>query len=416
MTNAVRAFYCNKTGSNEITVSAATGADNLPAGIIVPPGVYNIFGVSVDMTTERLYRVSDFDTRSVQVISYASDFDALVTSIAWVGQIGYGDVTYSPAMLQAVRTRTISTTCGAISNVALNILAQVGIVSRECGGAAFAGFNGYDDGHTLLEVQRDGQWVAFDFLLKYRFFAADGVTPLSLLGLHDALRSNQPVVFSPMIPAIAPADTSKYIWLHDYIRSNTRAWYKRIFELVYQPSGGETHVMYETEAERVSIPPRGSIPIDRATYIANFYAPISNRTFVGQFPNTTSGWGALYTVADTNLQLHAGETVESIGLHLNSPASLKIKILQQITTGSFAVMQSYPFSHPGGGWVDCPIPGGYVVPASGIYRPGISASLGTESFSTIGSRAIFSGELPAGQSGAFSYATNGGICMRWTRV
>lgn len=419
MSYPVRAFSCDNLGSKELAVSAAVGADNLPAGIVVPPGVYNVFGVRVDMTAEKLYRISDFNTRSVQVISYASDFDQLVTSISWLGQIGYDDIVWSPAMLAAARIRSINTTCGGYSRLAEAIFSQLGIPSRTVGGAAFAGFNGYDDGHTILEVQRDGQWVAFDFLLKYRFFATDG-TPLSLLGLHDALRLNLPVDFFVIGPRSVPSDTSKYVWLQDAVRHHIRDWYKRIFEMVYVPSGNSFYMKYETAAEQSSIPPRGSIPVDRATYISTFYGPLAppSNTYVGQQPNTTTPWGpGTYTVADMNLQLHAGSTVEKIGVYLNEPATVQIKILQQITPGSFAMMQSYPFSHPGGGWADFTIPGGYVVPSTAaICRPGFSANLPSVAFSTLGSRSFAAGDLPVGQLASFYNATNGSVCMRWTKA
>lgn len=411
MPNAVRAFASDNLGTQELAVSAASGADNLPSGLIISPGIYNVFGVTVDMTEERFYDVTDFDARSVRVIVYASDFDKLVSSIAWAsGQIGYADVTYSAAMLQAVRTRVIDTTCGAISMVAQSLLAEVNIPSRWTGGAAFAGFNNYDDGHTILEVRHGGKWIAIDFLMKLRFFAADGVTPLSHLELHDALTANLPVVFSPIMPWVAPANTSKYSSLHNWIRSNPLVWYKRIFEMVYVPSGGSIFMKYDSPAQQASIPPRGSIPVSRANYIADFYG----KTFVGQQPNTTSSWGALYTVADTNLQIYPGENVASIGAYLDSPAAVQMKVMKQITPQSHSAMVSYLFAHPGGGWADFTIPGGYVAPAIGLHRPGMSANPGTVPFSTVGTRAIFVGDLPAGQSGAFSYATNGGIAMRWT--
>ncbi len=412
----VRSFACDQT-CTEIAATPVVGADTLPSGNIVAPAVYTIFGSSVDMTTERLYRTADFNTRSAQVISYASDVSAFVRSLAWLTQDSDNDdgITVSTALSRS-RTGTLGRTCGGVSAMAMSLLSQTNIPARETNGLTDSVLNAYDNGHTINEVWI-GQWVAVDLDMKLRFYL-DGV-PLSTLGLHDAVFNNQTITFSNLIDGSVKTNSDfKYGWYVDWIRSNLASWYTRMFAMLQFPNGTGYDVMYENATQQAAIAAYGDSsfhPISRTDFLAKYYS----KTHAGATANTTTGWGGLYTVYDRTTQLYPGAVVHSIGLNLaNAHTGLKIKIGKENSSTNFDDAYEFSVNHPGGGMVDFVLPADFTIPATGFYRPGISGNLPSapaEIFCSVGSRAVASGDV-TGTGKTFSAASDGTICMRWTET
>ena len=414
--NPVRAFHCGPFGCNEFAVGAATGADNLPAGNIVPQGTYNVFGVSVDMTGEGLYRVSDFAGQSVQVITFAGDIETLISAIGWMSQTGYSDgVTYGSGFQTTVRSRNLSTSCGATAGLAQTIMAQCGIMTRSVGGLATGlPLNSYDNGHTIAEVWFPSlqKWVAVDFLMKY-FFENSSHDLINMLEMHDIVYGGGVLNLRSFGPPVGAADAggNQYLWLHHAILTNPTAWYAKSFQIPYIQNGYAYQAMYENAAQQALIPQLGGYQaLSRSSWVATFYG---NTLFSEPpHPTTKAGWGALTTMFDPGLFLLPGSTLTSIGATLDSAQSVEFKVLQKISANVWKAVAGCSFSHPGGTASQSI---SFAVPSTGVYVPSIAANPpGAEAFSVIGVRDYVSGNLAVNSQATFNRVTNGAICLRYT--
>jgi len=415
VTDPVRAFHCGPFGCNEFAVSAATGPDNLPAGNIVPQGTYNVFGVSVDMTGEGLYRVTDFAGRAVQVLTFAGDIETLISAIGWMSQTGYSDgVTYGASFQSSIRSHNLSTSCGATAGFAATIMAQCGIMTRSVGGlAANLPLNSYDNGHTILEYWNGSKFIAIDFLMKLRFRNAAGDL-LNMLEMHDIVFNGGALTVEGFGPPIGAADAggNQYLWLHHAILTNPEAWFAKTFQIPYIQNGYAYQAMYENAAQQALIAQLGGYQaLSRASWVATFYG----KTIFGEppHPTTKAGWGALTTMFDPGLFLLPGETVTSLSATLDSAQLVDFKILEKVAGNTWKAVASYSFAHPGGGNAGPLI--SFTVPNTGCYVPAIAANPpAAEAFSVVGVRDYAGGNLAVGSQAGFGRVTNGAICLRYS--
>lgn len=423
--NPIRAFHCLDQ-CQEIAVGAAASPDSLPATMVVAPGVYTALGRQIDMATEGLYRITNFAGSSVQVISYASDIDALIRGIAWLSQHGDADddSTSAATSLARARTRTVSHTCGDVGPMAQAILTQAGVQSRVVNGLTMQPLNGYDNGHTLLEIIADEQWCLIDPDSGVDYWVPDGsggVKRASLLDVRDHLSAGD-VTVRPLTNRLLGCDAKFGLaWLYDALRSNPLLFVQREFAIPYIWTGSQYHALCETsaETERATSYSPAFVPMSRAAFVAAYYSGLpAPEVHYGATANTLTGWGGVYTIVDRSMALIPGKTVASIGVFLNQARSdLVVKIFKENAPGNYDVVHSSaPGSHPGGGWYgDIAVSPNFVVPSTGTYRVGICANLPStpaEAFCTAGARALKVGNA-VGAGVTFSAASDGTIAMRW---
>lgn len=135
--------------------------------IIFKKGIYCFKGNNYNMSTEGLFRIFDFQNGlSRQLIVYESDVFRLLSSFAWIVKHGSGDDGYYPDNIDVLRGKLInsnlSLTCGPLSFLFNKILNEMGIKSRIVSFSRDSNFNGFDDGHVVLEIMIRGKWTLVD--------------------------------------------------------------------------------------------------------------------------------------------------------------------------------------------------------------------------------------------------------------
>ena len=132
--------------------------------LILTKGKYTFHGISYNFQTEGLHRILDIANRdSLQIIVYDNDVLKLLSSFSWMVKHGNKDESKSFSKLQkTMRQNNLSMTCGPVSNYVHKYLIKLGIKSRLIHFFRNKNFNSYDNGHILLEVQIEKQWVLVD--------------------------------------------------------------------------------------------------------------------------------------------------------------------------------------------------------------------------------------------------------------
>ena len=132
--------------------------------LIVPKGKYTFHGITYNFNKEGLHRIIDFaNNDSIQVIVYNSDTLKLLSAFAWITKHGTRDNSKKFKNLNKIaKNGYLSLTCGAISHYTLKYLHKLQIPSRLIHFNREKDFNGYDDGHILLEVKIYNKWVLVD--------------------------------------------------------------------------------------------------------------------------------------------------------------------------------------------------------------------------------------------------------------
>ncbi|QIG73346.1 concanavalin A-like lectin/glucanase protein [Rhizobium phage RHph_Y5A] len=89
-------------------------------------------------------------------------------------------------------------------------------------------------------------------------------------------------------------------------------------------------------------------------------------------PNAATGTqSSTYTIVDRALAIPNNTTVVSVGVYNVSAATLTFKITRRTATGTYDILASYTFSHPGGGWYDYVLPTPYLTPTTGTLYPAL---------------------------------------------
>jgi hypothetical protein len=132
--------------------------------LILPKGSYTFHGIRYDFQKEGLHRILDLANRdSLQVIVYERDILKLLSSFSWMVKHGNENDKKAFATLNRLaRKGNLSLTCGPVSNYVYTHLKRLRIKSRLIHFSRNKDFTGYDDGHIVLEVNINKQWVLVD--------------------------------------------------------------------------------------------------------------------------------------------------------------------------------------------------------------------------------------------------------------
>jgi hypothetical protein len=174
--------YENKTMSvlarsfpGALPVNSGTNPAPLPAGLVIPPGIYTYGSVAWDCRSERTYCIWQPTIDRTYRIIWASDIPALMASMAWITAIGSGDNTVSTATItNNARWFKPRLLCGQTVTWARAICTSLGLQTRVVRGLTAELPNGYFDGHIMIEVKISGVWRLFDLAGGHDFTAGDG--------------------------------------------------------------------------------------------------------------------------------------------------------------------------------------------------------------------------------------------------
>lgn len=130
---------------------------------------------------------------------------------------------------------------------------------------------------------------------------------------------------------------------------------------------------------------------------------------------TTTAVGTLVTVVDRSYSLPAG-LVYQVGMYNLTAGSYKIKIVQEDSATQFDCdFFNQTISHGGAGWQDFAVPGGIMIPGTGLYRMACANLTTTCSLTTLTfPRAVGVGDIVTPNDGGFASTTNPTIPLRAT--
>lgn len=211
----------------------------LPGELVIAPGVYTEGGNLYNLGPQGLYRFFYPLQKNMQRIVYCDDVEALVSAVCWVHSHGGRDngKSFEEACSSAMSGKLVMT-CGAVRNFLHGLFKSFGLESRLVGSRTLVGKNGYDDGHSTIEIHVDGRWVLCD-PDQHCFFSRGG-TRLSLL---DAVLSVREGEYSlERLSSSAPLAVSDFKGEEGYdyglpmetkihSEETLRAWYSRIMQI-----------------------------------------------------------------------------------------------------------------------------------------------------------------------------------------
>lgn len=209
-------------------------APSLPKTLIVRSGYYQFMGKVFYLKEAGLYRFMTKGINTEQRIVHDGDVKKLLSSIAWIASQGSTDNTLSLERLEKeALTRNISVTCGLNVRFAEYLLKNLGINARSVATFTLDTWDGYDDGHFMLEVFLPDvkKWVLYDMVAK-AYFERHGQM-LSLIELYYYAKTSdfdiKPISNTTKIDL---ATFSAYSFFMDGILNNPKPWYAHIMHIL----------------------------------------------------------------------------------------------------------------------------------------------------------------------------------------
>lgn len=130
--------------------------------------------------------------------------------------------------------------------------------------------------------------------------------------------------------------------------------------------------------------------------------------------DSSTSWGNNFTVVDRTIQIPNGITIFSIGaMFNNSHNDVCVKVFKENSSNNFDVVYSGSSQHHNGNMNYEDYPVNFIIPNSGIYRIGLSVTMSSETFCSIGNRSLKIGNIVGNNQILNSY-TDGTIPLRWT--
>lgn len=213
----------------------------LPDYLIVSPGYYNIGKQNFDLNAEGLYRFIKINDRNIQRIVYSSDTMTLLSSLSWIVTHGNKDNFKDiDELMNLSKSSKLHLTCYYSSRWALKILQEQDIESRIVMGMTNDDWNNYDNGHTLLEVKVNNQWILFDIDNNVVFLSPERDKYLNFIELVQSLPNFDFEILSVAndISFSNPwYSENKYdltLFAESYLsKSYIKNWYKRVLQFPF---------------------------------------------------------------------------------------------------------------------------------------------------------------------------------------
>lgn len=161
-----------------------------PDYLLMNPGIYEFNGAQHDCMKEGLYRYYNVPLVNTQRIVYTGSIDVLMHSISWIQKHGYRDDIKSFHSLMALaKIRNIYMTCGSISLFTCNLLDMLGIENRFILFLTLEPWNGFNNGHSCVEIKRNGEWELWD--IDSRTYMKVGGEIINSLQFRDVVQSDK---------------------------------------------------------------------------------------------------------------------------------------------------------------------------------------------------------------------------------
>ena len=158
---------------NNNEMKATKAVNELGRSLVISKNVYQFHNKFYDLKEPGIYRFINVPNDVVQKIVPSSIGLENLSNIGHLWNYGIANKKrrFNLSRLQADE---VTAGCALLSTIAKEILSLVGIESRIIGGYTHEKINGYDDGHTMLEVlNNDSKWFLYDPSF-YTVFQSEG--------------------------------------------------------------------------------------------------------------------------------------------------------------------------------------------------------------------------------------------------
>ena len=254
--------------------------------LVISKGKYIFAGKTYNLDKEGVYRFVNPGKYNLQRIIFEQNFNALLSSIAWIYSHGNKDdeKDYSEILTKA-KNEKIFATCGIISNWSVQFLKECGIKARIVAVLTLDDWNSYDNGHILIEVFRDelNKWVLYD-IDNDAFFSSNG-NPLSLLEFVkkvkeddydiDFIARKNDIDISNFRDKKNSYDYGFLIEARFLNEQTRRKWYKRVFQVPMIVDEGKSYFFDGKNKDKI-------------LNYSSFYQYINEDRFLKQFYDTVS--------------------------------------------------------------------------------------------------------------------------------
>lgn len=218
-------------------------AQSLPQKLVIPSGVYMIYGNVYNLEKEGIYRFVFPGIENSQRIVYdGENIEHLLSAVSWIYTHGNSDSdkNYDELNKKAMNSK-IYGICNTISIWILKTLEAHNTSARLVQTMTLDEWNTYDNSHTMIEVYRNdlNKWVLYD-LDNNAYFTDDGI-PLSLYEFVDKVQNDDYEI--KFLASDTKLDISNFKssdksydfgFIAESITSNEsslRNWYKRIAQV-----------------------------------------------------------------------------------------------------------------------------------------------------------------------------------------
>ena len=192
---------------------------------------------SYDLNKEGMYYLVDFEKGiSRNVIIFENDIISLLSSISWLVVHGSkDDATSFTYKITKIKNNKLSLTCESVSSFASKLLNQYGIQNRIINFTTLDKLNSYDNGHVLLEVKINNEFILFD-LDNNRYFKNNTHTLNTSNFMEEEINWANVKFISLALDHNTDTqnfhtDKISYAGFMDYTNSNIRRWYKRVMQV-----------------------------------------------------------------------------------------------------------------------------------------------------------------------------------------
>lgn len=214
----------------------------LSSRLIQEPGFVCIDNQVFDLRGDGVYRFYRLPVLSEQRIVCKGGVESFLKCAGYLWRYGLSDDAESPEKLEKhLKIRTVSCACVKIAYFASYLMNTLGIEARVVASMSKKDWGGQDDGHTLLEVKINGQWIAYDPTFNVLFSGGGKMLSILDVALHDF--SEIQLQNLPGNPGFSSYETPHYnydFWVMERFLSedSLRQWYRRILGVPLILSGG----------------------------------------------------------------------------------------------------------------------------------------------------------------------------------
>ena len=245
--------------------------------LIIKKGNYQFNGQCYNFTEEGLYIVVNLeDNRKQQYIVYDSNLFVLMSSISWL--IAHGNIDNESSFIELTmkaKADKLILTCYFACNFAKSILDSLQFSSRILAGISLDEWNGFDDGHNMIEVysKKYKKWIVFDIDMNSYFVIND--VPLSFIELTRNLYNDSLLIKSLSNDVkldssyrINNIDFSFYL---EYTFNNQLDWYRRVLKVPLIKSGDKFYFYDSADSSMVKQYSKSFCYIDSSKFLQKFY-------------------------------------------------------------------------------------------------------------------------------------------------